>query len=470
MNESFVKSLSVNLPPELEKLKGAGYFDEFEKKACYHLERNDLPEIVKNRIILEIHNARIIKKTYTLTEKKLFEGLAKYCPGFSQKDFDQLEGDVDYVFINGKKRYVRFSVSSLFITSKMLREWPNCTYPFHSDPEAPAARALMREKGKATVDCDIEFICTVSKKAAAGNDLTIHLPYPSPNGQGMSKIEFVSATGGEPVIAPEDAPQRTACFHAKGDDVRRFSVRVKARNTETYMSYEDLLQAKENATPAKERVLRRQIRPEDLAEKAPHYVFSPFIKALSEKIVGDETNKTVIAKKIYDYITHEYQYAYVRSYATIDNLPEYFALRGRGDCGLQASLLITLCRYNGIPARWDSGICTDGESGGDHDWTRVYFEGVGFRPVDPSVGGGCRRRAKTEEEGERECAFYFGNMDPYRMIFNTDIQEPFQPAKEQYRLDPYDNQEGEAETAFEMLGLKPGEVDFSRVIHSISMK
>ncbi|MBQ1390950.1 MAG: hypothetical protein IIY82_04315, partial [Firmicutes bacterium] len=73
-------------------------------------------------------------------------------------------------------------------------------------------------------------------------------------------------------------------------------------------------------------------------------------------------------------------------------------------------------------------------------------------------------------EGERECAFYFGNMDPYRMIFNTDIQEPFQPEKEQYRLDPYDNQEGEAETAFEMLGLKPGEVDFSRVIHSISMK
>ncbi len=39
MDLSYVKSLSFPLPEELEKLKGAGYFDEFKERAKYHLDR-----------------------------------------------------------------------------------------------------------------------------------------------------------------------------------------------------------------------------------------------------------------------------------------------------------------------------------------------------------------------------------------------------------------------------------------------
>ena len=231
------------------------------------------------------------------------------------------------------------------------------------------------------------------------------------------------------------------------------------------MSKADLIKASKNITPAKEMILRKQVKASDLEEKAPHYVFTPFIKALSEKIVGKTKNKTEIAWKIYYYITHEYQYSFVRDYSSIESLAEYF---GRGDCGLQASLLITLMRYNGIPARWESGGCTDGKSVGFHDWAEVYFEGVGFRPVDPSVGGGERRRGKTPKAAEENCEFYFGNMDPYRLIFNTDIQEPFNPPKKFFRHDPYDNQGGEAETGKRMLSGK--DVSFGSKIHSAVLK
>ena len=462
MDLSYVKSLSFPLPEELEKLKGAGYFDEFKERAKYHLDRENLPEEVKKRIILEMHNADVKLREYTLTESELIKQIAEYAPGFSSEDFKKLAGDTDYIFVNGEKRYVDFSVASLFITSVLLTNWPGSTYLDDKSPEVYESRDHMRITGSAEVAIDLEFIADVDPEAAKNKKLSVHLPYPSPNGIGMSDIELVS-TSKECEIAPESALQRTVHFSADGNEEQSFKVRCKAKMTQTYMSFDDIVSAGAKVSEAEEAELKKQILESDLSEKAPHYVFTPFIKELSALIVGDETDKTVIAKKIFDFITHKYRYAYVRDYAAIDWLPGYFALRGRGDCGLQASLLITLCRYNGIPARWQSGVVTDGECGGAHDWAAVYFRGVGFRPVDPSFGGGAVRRGSEED-----CQFYFGNIDPYRLIFNTDIQEEFTVPKKFYRYDPYDNQYGEAETEDAMV--KRSDVKLYRVIHSKTFK
>ena len=447
MDESYVKSIGATLPEELLRLKYAGYFDEFEKRAQYHLDREDLPDLVKQHIELELYNCRTIKDQYPLTEAAVVKKIASYCPGFTQEDFDRRAGDTDWIFINGKKRYADMTVDALFITSKELREWPGSTYPKSTGAFLLGVRNRMRAQGKLSVTSDVEFTGTIDPKAAAGHTLKVHLPFPSPLAKSMSGIELLSSS--EPCyIAPETALQRTAYFETDGDKTRKFSIKVRATMTQDYMSFEDMLKAGQETTPAKERRLRKQIRPSDLEEKIPHYVFSPALRSLSEKIVGDETNKTLIAKKIYDWMVKYYDYAYVRDYALIDNIGEYFAIRGRGDCGIQASLFITLCRLNGIPARWESGITTD-EGGGMHDWAQVYLEGVGFRPVDCSYGNGMKRRNMPEE-----CDFYFGNMDPYRWVCNTDFQEPFDPPKSFYRVDPYDNQCGEAETECGMLTRK----------------
>lgn len=141
-----------------------------------------------------------------------------------------------------------------------------------------------------------------------------------------------------------------------------------------------------------------------------------------------------------------YRYSYVKDYAAIDHVGEYFAVRGRGDCGLQSLLFITLCRYNGIPARWESGITVEDGGTGMHDWAAAYFEGAGWRPVDCSFGGGAM------VYDNREAAdFYFGNIDPYRVVFNTKVMAEFQPPKHHFRLDPYDSQTGEAEREDRML-------------------
>ena len=47
---------------------------------------------------------------------------------------------------------------------------------------------------------------------------------------------------------------------------------------------------------------------------------------------------------------------------------------------------------------------------------------------------------------EERRQFYFGNLDPYRMVANREFQENFTIQKQQLRADPYDNQSGEMET------------------------
>ncbi len=61
------------------------------------------------------------------------------------------------------------------------------------------------------------------------------------------------------------------------------------------------------------------------SEWPPQIVFTPFLKDLAREIVKDEKNQLKKARKIYDYITQNVIYSYVRPYVSIINIPEYAA-------------------------------------------------------------------------------------------------------------------------------------------------
>lgn len=453
MDLSYVKTLDMNMPEELVRLKYAGMFDEMRKRAAYHLSRPELPGALKRRIELELHNARLIEREYTLTEEELVREIGREAPGFKAADLERVADSLDYAFVNGEKRYVSFSSKALLHSHPVLMNWEGREKKGdRSFLEGVIGR--MKENGGLAVDIDLTTGMEIDDEIAKGEELKVHIPFPTEKAFGMKNVRFISSEG-ECAIAPDTAMQRTACFTAKGDDRKRFTLRAGGTYEVKYMSFDHMKRLHSEAVSRGETLpefsvpgpdTKDGVWESDLSEKAPQILFTPFIKALSEKIVGDETDKLIIAKKIYDYMVNNLRYSFVRDYASIENLCEYFALRGRGDCGLQALLFIALARYNGIPARWQSGITTEPDSAGCHDWAAAYFVGVGWRPVDPSYGGGERRNG-----AEDNIDFYFGNTDPYRWAFNVDIQEEFVPPKSRYRNDPYDNQLGEAETAKEQI-------------------
>jgi transglutaminase-like putative cysteine protease len=181
--------------------------------------------------------------------------------------------------------------------------------------------------------------------------------------------------------------------------------------------------------------------------EAPHVVFSPAMQQLSQKILGPEKNPACQARLFYDWIGANIKYSFATEYSTIPNIGEYCRAHGYGDCGQEALLFITLCRLNGIPARWQSGWDTFPGAQDIHDWTEIYLAPYGWLPVDPYMSIFATQYADQLTPGQqREVRdFYFGGRGQWRMAANADHAQTLMPPKKSFRSDDVDFQRGELE-------------------------
>jgi transglutaminase-like putative cysteine protease len=157
------------------------------------------------------------------------------------------------------------------------------------------------------------------------------------------------------------------------------------------------------------------------------------MRALSQQIAGDETNPCLKSKKCYDWIAENIKYSFALEYSTIRNISDYCRGKGYGDCGQEALLFITLCRLNGVPARWQSAWNTFPGDKDIHDWTEIYLAPYGWVPVDPYMGLWAMRYATTL------------TADQYRIIANSDHSQTLTPPKRSMRSDNVDFQRAELE-------------------------
>jgi transglutaminase-like putative cysteine protease len=269
-----------------------------------------------------------------------------------------------------------------------------------------------------------------------GMKLKAHLPIPARLYQTVD-TEVTSCSAGVASIDAEDGLYRAVCFEDTLEENREFAVTYTYAVTAKYHDF-----SREDYESA---LASEQKEPENLeqytAEQYPHIRFSPYLRSLAEQIVGKETDALSKARKIYDYITQNVNYSYMRDYFLLEDIPQYCARNLRGDCGVQALLFITLCRICGIPARWQSGLYTIPGSVGPHDWAMFYVQPYGWLFADPSFGGSAFRDGDEERR-----KFYFGNLDPFRMTANHAFQHGFANPKRFLPIDPYDNQTGELES------------------------
>ena len=177
------------------------------------------------------------------------------------------------------------------------------------------------------------------------------------------------------------------------------------------------------------------------AMEAPHIVD---LAKEAKAIVGDETNPYLQHKMVYKYIADRYPWAGAREYSTIPCLPRYVLDRGYGDCGQVSMLYISMMRSLGIPALWESGWMLHPGEKNYHDWAEVYFEGVGWVPVDMSFGNYGETSATF---GEDVYGFYSHGIDMYRFASNRGVCGALYPAKKFMRSETIDFQAGEVETS-----------------------
>jgi transglutaminase-like putative cysteine protease len=133
---------------------------------------------------------------------------------------------------------------------------------------------------------------------------------------------------------------------------------------------------------------------------------NPQIISLSQQLVQSRLTACDKVRAIYDYVGDELVYTYNGG-----NWGAQAALGQMGaDCTEYSSLMIALSRAAGVPARYIEGlsIIPQGEqelARQEHAWLEVYLPGIGWTPMDPTLG----RSSITREQ-------YYAKLPPDHII------------------------------------------------------
>ncbi len=420
-----IKTLSIPLPEDLMKLKWNGQFD-LMKEMIDRRVLKDIPKELKERLLLEKELIDILGDDFIYCREEAIQLLKEKIVDFQEDEFDELFKDnaFEFLFINGKMMFKNDFYDNLIKTRK---EYASRCKDVLSNKNIEILEEVitqMKQKGEVSYKIHVKVSLKITNDCQG--IARVWLPIPIEYAQ-IKDVHIININPKPTLINDNDVTHRSVYFEADVSKNKEFSVEYEFINHMTYRQLDPQIVTDEHPDIC-------------LNEEQPHIVFSPYLKNLAKEIVGDETNPLLKAKKIYEYITSHVMYSFMRQYITLPLIAEYAATSLKGDCGVQALLFITLCRIVGIPASWQAGLYAPKEIIGNHDWARFYIAPYGWLFADCSFGGSAYRQGSTLR---RE--FYFGHLDPFRIVSASKFQGDLYPLNQYTRRDPYDHQTGEVE-------------------------
>jgi transglutaminase-like putative cysteine protease len=389
----------------------------------------------------ERERMRRIRLDFTLTRAEVEAQLRAEIPDCTDADFARWDvpKKLESLDIDGERRWFARAVPNLFRVDADASARRRADAKRGVDGPMETLNAHHREIVAAGRDAGVSRRVRVTQKlivdadaVPAGERVRAWIPYPRAIDGQQERIVFLGSTPSAHSIAPESTLQRTVYLEqpAQSGVPTEFSISyeltVRGRHLPTVPG---------NAVPA---AASSTLAP-FLAERPPHLVFTPALRAYSKRVVGDATDPREIAQKLFAAVD-TIPWGSAREYSTISNISDYALHQGHADCGQQTLLLMALLRLNGIPSRWQSGMVfsDDGRYDNLHDWGQLYLEPHGWIPMDVTTG-------QLESEDPALRWFYLGSLDAYRIAFNDDYSTALVPPKRHPRSETVDSQRGEAE-------------------------
>lgn len=442
--------LAYSLPaqtkfPEINLEINKGNFSNAQTLIESKLSDKTLTELDKYELRFQIEVMDRIRKDFKRTREDIVTALKKYYPeldDFMLNNWEK-ENSLEMKIIDGEKRYFNNSVPNLFRINKEAKKQKELVDGIKTDPLDTFLKEYIPKVYDATannerivlpVKMKIKYTLTVKPNVVPdGEIIRCWLPYPKENIPRQTDIELLDISGKDYIIADDKNLQRTIYLEAttRKDEPTKFEMVLSYTSRAEFVNlFNSKIDVTFNQT--------KDVFDEFTKEELPHLVFTDKIKTLSKQIVGDETNPLQKLKKIFTWVDENTPWASAREYSTIPNITEYSLEHKHGDCGIQTLVFMTLCRYNGIPAKWQSGWMMHPPEINLHDWCEIYVDGYGWIPVDQSFG--IKNYLIDEQK-----YFYLGGIDAYRLIVNDDISKPLFPAKIYPRSETVDFQRGEVE-------------------------
>lgn len=404
----------------------------------------------------ELERSRRIRKDYSLTEERLIEALSESIRDFTVEEFHQWEeeGRFDVKMIDGEKRFVGPSRSNLFFRYPDIRA--RRIEPRGTELEQFLWRQVQQIKSQfacpaqATVEPKrFRLRMTLAVKPNSvpeGEIIRCWMLYPQ-QFEAQSGVQVLEATPEPLWINAPRYPMRSLYFEqlSRGSEETVFEAEYTLT---TYARHNPIEPQRVQPASPDNAVYAYFTR-----EQPPHVVFTPEIRQLAAELCAGETNPYLKARRIYDWMSRNIRYSYAREYSTLRNISMYTLENRYGDCGQEALLFITLCRAGGIPARWQSGWVLYPMLTNLHDWSEIYLEPYGWVPVDVDFAQSIEQQYTSLDRQQKDEMkdFYFGGLDAYRLICNSEHGYPHYPPKASFRSDNVDFQRGELEAAGENL-------------------
>lgn len=430
---------------DINQLVNSGDFIKATELMDQKLESENLTYDEKFELQFEKERLDRIRKDFNKTDDDVLKFVYKYYPNANVKDLEKWENDgsLEFKIIDGKKWYFSRAASNLFRINKEAKAQKEKIDGYQKDgldvflesyiPKVLDESANAQESLVKPVTFKLDYKVTVNANVVPdGEIIKCWLPFPREGHLRQTEIKLLSTNADEYVIADNKNPQRTIYMQktAQKDQPTVFNIQFEVKNYNEVNFIEPAL--------IKPYDKNSELYKTFTAERPPHIVFTDKIKNLSKEIVGNEKNPYLITKKIFTWISENIPWAGAREYSTIENISDYCITNKHGDCGIKTLLFMTLCRYNGIPVKWQSGWMLHPGEVNLHDWSEVYFEGYGWVPADQSFG-------IIDSQNEDVRYYFLGSTDPYHLIINDDYSTTLFPSKIFPRSETIDFQRGELE-------------------------
>jgi len=438
-----ITTFPQNLPDSILREIKNGAYSKAEKNIEQLAATGNLDATEKMKLLFEGDRLKRIQKDFSKTENQIRKELQALLVGYDFSNLEQYEknNSLEMMVIDGEKKYFKNAAPNLFRLDKNLKQLREEQVGLKADnlqlfKEKIVPVIIQESEQKKTPlvsSTSFHIIYTLTVKpniVPEGELIRCWLPYPKEHHARQGEIKLIALSEEKYIVAPDATPQRTVYMEKPA---------VKDAATIFSIEYEYSASAERNNIFRNGVVsMNDSSLHEFVGERPPHIVFTEEIKKLSQKIVGGESNKLETAKKIFTWLNDNIPWASALEYSTIPNISMYCLNNLHGDCGIKTLLFMTLCRYNGIPAQWQSGWMLHPVEVNLHDWCEIYVEPFGWVPVDQSFGV---IRGKNDEERY----FYLGSTDQYHLIINDDYSQPLVPAKIFPRSETVDFQRGEVE-------------------------
>lgn len=427
-----------------EQLLASGELTEASEVAREILKSYNLSPSEKAKIDSILEMVYRIRKDFTLSDSDVLHKMGKYHPYMDSQDLLRLEefNKLDYKVIDGEKRYFKNCVGNVFRLDSAYANMYNRIHgttrdTFPNFKIAHAASVLKDTAGNGhpvkPIRMKLAYTIKVHANAIpAGDTVKCWMPFPRENHDRQKDIRLISTDPSKYRLSPTSDLQRSIYLEkiAVADQPILFHTVMELTSfAQSYQLRPEMIRPYQ-----KESALYR----ENTAERPPQIIFNDKIKSLALSILKDETNPLLQVKRIYQWINDSVTWASALEYSIMPDIPSFVMERRHGDCGMQTLLFMTLARSQGIPVKWQSGWMLHPGEVNLHDWCEVWYEGIGWVPLDQSFG-----LQNSPDPGIRD--FYATGIDSYRMIVNDDFSSPLTPPKKYFRSEPYDFQRGELE-------------------------